>query len=69
MMKIKMSGKSLSEIQWLDNEIQLLLEYTKKLKAEEDYKSLTVKPHMHEIFLQRYCMKWVLGDPLKEMIN
>ena len=26
-------------------------------------------PHMHEIFLQRYCMKWVSGDPLKEMIN
>ena len=26
-------------------------------------------PHMHEIFLQRYCMKWVPGDPLKEMIN
>ena len=28
-----------------------------------------VNPHMHEIFLQRYCMKWVPGDPLKEMIN
>ena len=26
-------------------------------------------PHMHEVFLQRYCMKWVPGDPLKEMIN
>ena len=26
-------------------------------------------PHMHEIFLQRYCMEWVPGDPLKEMIN
>ena len=26
-------------------------------------------PHMHEIFLQRYCMKWVPGDPLTEMIN
>ena len=26
-------------------------------------------PHMHEIFLQRYCMKWVPGDTLKEMIN
>ena len=26
-------------------------------------------PHMHEIFLQYYCMKWVPGDPLKEMIN
>ena len=25
--------------------------------------------HMHEIFSQRYCMKWVPGDPLKEMIN
>ena len=28
-----------------------------------------INPHMHEIFLQRYCMKWVPGDPLKEMIN
>ena len=28
-----------------------------------------VNSHMHEIFLQRYCMKWVPGDPLKEMIN
>ena len=28
-----------------------------------------VNPHMHEIFLQRYCMKWVPGDPLKEIIN
>ena len=30
---------------------------------------LLINPHMHEIFLQRYCMKWVPGDPLKEMIN
>lgn len=44
-MKIKTSGKILSELQWLDNEIQVLLEYAKKLKAEEDYKSLTVKPN------------------------
>ena len=28
-----------------------------------------INPHIHEIFLQRYCMKWVAGDPLKEMIN
>ena len=28
-----------------------------------------VNSHMYEIFLQRYCMKWVPGDPLKEMIN
>ena len=27
-----------------------------------------INPHIHEIFLQRYCMKWV-RDPLKEMIN
>ena len=31
--------------------------------------STYLNPHMHEIFLQRYCMKWVPGDPLKEMIN
>ena len=24
---------------------------------------------MHEIFLQRYCMKWIPGDPQKEIIN
>ena len=30
---------------------------------------VVVNPHMYEIFLQRYCMKWVLVDPLKEMIN
>ena len=23
---------------------------------------------MHEIFLQRYCMKWVLGDPQKKIL-
>ena len=28
-----------------------------------------LNPHMYEIFLQRYCMKWVPGDTLKEMIN
>ena len=31
--------------------------------------SKRINPHMHEIFLQRYCLKWVPGDPLKEMIN
>ena len=25
--------------------------------------------HIHEKFLQVYCMKWIPGDPLKEMIN
>ena len=37
-----------------------------------DYNAIAVgdvNPHMHGIFLQRYCMKWVPGDPLKEMIN
>ena len=28
-----------------------------------------LNPHVHEIFLQRYSMEWVPGDPLKEMIN
>ena len=28
-----------------------------------------LNPHMHETFLQCYYMKWVPGDPLKEMIN
>ena len=46
-------------------------------RAVNKYQKLTqrkkrrqsLNPHMHEIFLQRYCMKWVSGDPLKEMIN
>ena len=27
-----------------------------------------VNPHMHEIFLQLYYMKWVPKDPQKEML-
>ena len=30
---------------------------------------LYVNLHIHEIFSQRYCMKWVPGDPLKKMLN
>ena len=26
-------------------------------------------PHMREIFLQLSCMKWVPGNPQKEMLN
>ena len=36
-----MSGKSSPEYQWTDDEIQLLLEATQNLKAEEDYKILS----------------------------
>ena len=25
----------------------------------------SVNPHMHEIFVQRYCMKWVPWGPTK----
>ena len=35
-----MSGKSSPEFQWTDDEIQLLLEATQKLKVEEDYKKI-----------------------------
>ena len=28
-----------------------------------------INPHMHKIFLQVYCMKWISGDPRKEMLN
>ena len=28
-----------------------------------------INPHMHEIFLQLFCMKWVPGNPQKEMLN
>ena len=26
-------------------------------------------PHMHEIFLQLYCVKWVPRDSQKDMLN
>ena len=29
----------------------------------------TLNPHMHEIFLQLSCMKWVPGNLQKEMLN
>ena len=61
MMKIKTSGKILSELQWLDNEIQVLLEYAKKLKPEEDYKSLTVKPN--EINTIEYENQTIIDNP------
>lgn len=61
MMKIKTSGKILSELQWLGNEIQVLLEYAKKLKAEEDYKSLTVKPN--EINTIEYENQTIIDNP------
>ena len=35
----------------------------------EENKQKHLNPHMHKIFLKRYCMEWVPGDPLKEMIN
>ena len=40
-----------------------------RLKTLGDMNRIYNIPHMHEIFLQRCCMKWVPGDPLKEMIN
>ena len=33
------------------------------------YRLVSINPHMHDTFLQRYGMKWLPGDPLKEMIN
>ena len=35
-----MSGKSYSDFQWTDGDIQLLLEAPKNLKVEKDYKGL-----------------------------
>ena len=35
-----MSGKSYSDFQWTDGDIQLLLEAPKNLKVEKDYKRL-----------------------------
>ena len=28
-----------------------------------------ITTHIHKIFSQRYCMKWVPGDPQKKMPN
>ena len=28
-----------------------------------------INPHMHKIFLQLYCMKWVPRDSQKEILN
>ena len=36
-----MSGKSSLEFQWTEDEIQLLLETTRNLKVQEDYKKIT----------------------------
>ena len=40
-----------------------------KIPNKKELQQIAFNPHMHEIFLQRYCMKWFPGDPLKEMIN
>ena len=31
--------------------------------------NVCINPHMHKIFLQLYCMKWVTGDSQKEILN
>ena len=36
-----MSGQSSLEFQWTEDEIQLLLETTRNLKVQEDYKKIT----------------------------
>ena len=51
---------------------KLLVLYEKELQGtrQNEFRiEKIINPHMYEIFLQRYCMKWVPGDPLKEMIN
>ena len=35
-----MSGKSLPEFQWTDDEMEVLLEATQNVKVEENYKGL-----------------------------
>ena len=30
---------------------------------------IDINPHMHEIFSQRYCMKWLPGNPQKKILN
>ena len=47
--------------------IILFIVFQKILSKNSD--TVVFNPHMHEIFLQRYCMKWVPGDQLREMIN
>ena len=58
-MEIKTSGKSLSELQWMHNEIQPLLEATQNLKPEEDYKGLN-----WEVKQNKFNQIWKL-DPVR----
>ena len=44
-MKMKMSGKSLSEFQWTNNEIHLPLEITQAQKLDKITRSITRNPN------------------------
>ena len=66
------NDKHANRSQWCFNtpNVEPLSCYKSYTKGEnKDSCPLNINPHMHEIFLQRYRMKWVSGDPLKEMIN
>ena len=39
------------------------------MKVLKTIAPLGFNPHMHKTFLQLYCIKRVLGDPQKEMLN
>ena len=47
--------------------IEELRKLVKKLNLLHGFYMLN--PHMHEIFLQLYCMKWISRDRRKEMLN
>ena len=75
--KEKNQVKNLKIARYLDTKDQdktnsIICLYLQKLREKKQYSCRCwafFNRHMHEIFLQRYCMKWVPWDPLKEMIN
>ena len=56
-----------------DLEINSNWKFQTQISALYSFGEITQKfsfnPHMHEIFSQRYCMKWVPGHPQKKMLN
>ena len=63
-----MSGETSTEFQWMDDEIQLLLEAIQNLKVEEDYKGLNWEgkrsnyDRLRELITENYPKD---GDPEK----
>ena len=68
--KVTSAFKNFELVKRFENTRRFYVDATYLLKCWK-YKKVYQRfnPHMHETFLQRYCMKWVPEDPLKEVIN